>query len=486
VPSAINTQLAERITSMQQEILSRSSLSELIQRPSLDLFKKDRQSKPMEDVIDDMRKNIKITILDSSTTGQGRRIMSAFEIRFAYMDRYKAQMVVRELVTKFTEQNVQVEKNQASLTASFLGDELKGAKEDLDRLDAEITRFKSENAGRLPEQLQSNITNLNSLQMQMSSTNEALARNQQEKAMLETQLQNQRNQANYYNANLEETVASQAVKNDRLMLLNKSILDTESALAAAREMYTKNHPDIRSFENRLKQLKTQRDALEKEEIAESQKAAPKERRIVNPQIAKALEDNKASIAILQASIQAKAVEIEKRVQQQAELTKQIQAYQARIEASPLNEQRYVALKREYDLAKSKYEDMTRRREISETSQSMIERKAGENLEVLDAASLPEQPAEPNRLLIAGGGLGLGLALGVVLAGIKEMKDTSLKNLKDVRAYTNLPVLSSVPLLENALLVRRKRRLFWLAWSSAIIIGTLAMSTSMYYYYFGRS
>ena len=43
-----------------------------------------------------------------------------------------------------------------------------------------------------------------------------------------------------------------------------------------------------------------------------------------------------------------------------------------------------------------------------------------------------------------------------------------------------------PLLENALLVRRKRRLFWLAWTSAVIVGTIAMSGSMYYYYFGRS
>ena len=77
-------------------------------------------------------------------------------------------------------------------------------------------------------------------------------------------------------------------------------------------------------------------------------------------------------------------------------------------------------------------------------------------------------------------------IGIVLAGAKEMKNTSLKNLKDVRAYTNLPVLSSIPLLENALLIRRKRRLQWLAWSSAIILGSIAMSGSAYYYYWGRS
>ncbi len=63
----------------------------------------------------------------------------------------------------------------------------------------------------------------------------------------------------------------------------------------------------------------------------------------------------------------------------------------------------------------------------------------------------------------------------MLAAAQEVKNTSLKNLKDVRAYTNLPVLSSIPLLENALLVRRKRRLVWLAWSSALIVGCILMS-----------
>ena len=104
----------------------------------------------------------------------------------------------------------------------------------------------------------------------------------------------------------------------------------------------------------------------------------------------------------------------------------------------------------------------------------------------DPASLPESPTEPNRLIIATIGTGIGFVVGVFLAGARELKDASLKNLKDVRAYTNLAVLSSIPLLENALLVRRKRRLFWLAWTSTVIIGTIAMSGSMYYYYFGRT
>ena len=39
-----------------------------------------------------------------------------------------------------------------------------------------------------------------------------------------------------------------------------------------------------------------------------------------------------------------------------------------------------------------------------------------------------------------------------------MKDTSLKNLKDVRAYTQMSILGSIPLLENDFVVRRRKRL----------------------------
>src|SRR5207302_11098839 len=124
--------------------------------------------------------------------------------------------------------------------------------------------------------------------------------------------------------------------------------------------------------------------------------------------------------------------------------------------------------------------------MSTMASNLEARKAGENLEVLDPASLPDAPSEPNRWLIVGIGAGLGLMLGLFLVAAREVKDTSLKNLKDVRAYTNLPVLSSIPLLENALLVRRKRRLLWLAWTSAIILGSIAMSGSAYLYYTGHT
>ena len=104
------------------------------------------------------------------------------------------------------------------------------------------------------------------------------------------------------------------------------------------------------------------------------------------------------------------------------------------------------------------------------------------LELLDAASLPIAPTQPKRPIIILAGLGVGLMLGVALAGVREAKDTSLKNLKDVRAYTKLPILGSIPLLENALVIRRRKRLLWLAWSTACLVGIAAMTLAVFYYY----
>src|SRR5580692_63553 len=121
VPGVVETRMADRLQQMETDILSRGSLSEIIQKPSLDLYKKERLRLPMEDIVQDM-KNRRIQIVpvsDPNGAALAGLRTSAFQIRFSYIDRYKAQAVVRELVTKFTEQNVTVQRNAAATTTSF-------------------------------------------------------------------------------------------------------------------------------------------------------------------------------------------------------------------------------------------------------------------------------------------------------------------------------------------------------------------------------
>ncbi|HTS63488.1 MAG TPA: hypothetical protein VMH28_15795 [Candidatus Acidoferrales bacterium] len=493
MPTVLNMQMSQRLSSMQQEILSRNSLAEMIQRPALDLYRKERQKYPLEDVIQDMRNRaIKIQVVDVGGTG-GQRVTSAFTISFAYPDRFKAQAVVRELVTKFMEENARVQKNSLQATSTFLVDEQRQAKEKMDALEASITKFKAENMGKLPEQFQANVAQLGSLQMQLGNSNEAMARLQQEKLQLETQLQNLNSQLNYYNSIAEESVVmggAGAVRNNKLDQLNQRIMDAKSQLAALMEMYTEAAPAVKAMKARLASLEKEYQDEEKIDLERQAALAgtstPTVQRRVNPANYKMVKDLEGSIAMIKTNIQGVNLSMDDKLKQVQELNRVISQYQARIESSPQLEQQYAALVRDYGMAKSAYEDMSKRREVSETAKDLEDHKAGETLEVLDPASDPVAPSEPNRPQIAAIGTGIGLMIGIVLAGAKEMKNTSLKNLKDVRAYTNLPVLSSIPLLENALLVRRKRRLLWLAWSSVVIIGSIAMSGAAYYYYFGRA
>jgi polysaccharide chain length determinant protein (PEP-CTERM system associated) len=491
LPTVLNLQMQQRLSSMQQEITSRGSLAEMIQRPSLNLYAKERQRLPLEDVIQEMRGKIKIQPMDVG--GGPGRVSSAFSISFAYPDRFKAQMVVRELVTKFMDANDTVQRRSIQTTSTFLGDELKQSKDKMQELEARITKFKGENMGKLPEQFQANVAQLQTLQMQLGNTNEAMARFQQEKLQLETQLQNQTNQLNYYSSIAEESVVTggaQAVRNNKLDQLNQRIMDAKSQLAALLEMYTDAAPAVKQMRAKLAAVEKEYQEEEKNDLERQSATAtanqPTIQRRVNPANFKMVKDLEGSIALIKTNIQGVNLSMDEKLKQVQELNRVIAQYQARIESSPQLEQQYAALMSEHAMAKAAYEDMSKRREMSETAKDVEEHKAGEILELLDPASDPLTPSEPNRLQIAAIGAGLGLMVGIVLAGAKEMKNTSLKNLKDVRAYTNLPVLSSIPLLENALLVRRKRRLLWLAWSSAVIVGSIAMSGAVYYYYFGHT
>jgi hypothetical protein len=115
-----------------------------------------------------------------------------------------------------------------------------------------------------------------------------------------------------------------------------------------------------------------------------------------------------------------------------------------------------------------------------------QRKQGESLELLDGASLPTTPSKPKRYLIIPSGAVIGLVLGLVIIGMREMRDLSLKSLKDARLYTQLPVLGSVPLLENAVLVQRRKQKLWVGWAAATLVGLAIMTISVVHYYAGKA
>lgn len=493
VKTTINQRLTERIMQMEQEILSRTSLSNIIQDPRLDLYKSDRASKPIEDVIEQMRGDVKIHI--DSLPGDGGRQASAFSISFSYPDRLKAQATVQALITKFEDENSSTQRTQQSLVNSFVRDELTEAKAQLDKLNEDLTKFRVENSGKLPEQSNMNISELTSLQQQSASINDGLNRLAQERVQLDTHLQTLQDQMQLLDMFDKESPAQQAPaarqENEMLLSLDRTIESTESQLAQLRQIYKPGYPDIRDAEARLKVMRQERDDLQKKQDADQAKAvaaaaaAQKEassKKVTNFAAARSLSEAQGQIDATKALIKTNEMRRADLMKQQETTNKYISDYQSKLAATSGIEAAYAEMEANQKIAVDRYDALLQKQQLAEQNGALLERKAGEQLDVLDPPSLPQQPAKPNRWMIVGGGTAAGFLLGLVLAGVQEAKDTSLKNLKDVRAYTNLPVLSSIPLLENTVLVRRKRRIAYLAWSAAVIVGMLAVSASFYYHY----
>ena len=487
VTSVISGQMQERLQAMQVEILGRGFLTQLIQRPALDLYKRERNRLPVEDIAERMgTKDIKIRLVGPPGTEGASRGATAFSISFEYIDKYKAQAVVNELVNQFMTKNFTLQQDRASQTNTFLTDELRRAKEKMDAKQAEIAKFTAENQGRLPENYQSNQIDLTSKENQINALDEQIGQERQRKLVLETQLAGFKAQEVAAQNNVEQTqvTGNVSVKNQRLVDLHQLISNKQLELSAALRKYKEDYPDVQALKDQIKTLQDAADNLEKADLAAASQQGPQTRVTTNQQVAAQIEGLRGQEQLTLTEITNSQNEIDRKTKLLDDLRKELRVTQDRLAASPAIIQQYNALQQDFALAKDEYDQKTRNKNQADSAQNLEEHKAGETLEVIEPANVPESAFEPNRPAITAVGTLIGLMLGLALAGAKEIKNTSLKNLKDVRAYTNLPVLSSIPLLENALLVRRKRRLAWLAWSSAVIVGSILMCGAAYYHLSG--
>jgi polysaccharide chain length determinant protein (PEP-CTERM system associated) len=475
VPSNVNSEMSQRINQMAQTVQSRANLINIIQTNGL--YRTQLQRKPLEDVIEEMRSDIRISQVENLQLSSARQY-SAFRIAFQYSNRNLAQKVTQELVRGFIDENLRTLSGQSTATTEFLKDEWESAKKTLDELENRLTQFRLQNSGRLPEQLQSNLTTLRTLEQQLSGINEAISRIGQEKVLLESQIRIYKDQLQSLTQGGDQPL-SQAAKNQRLVELEHEIVTQETAVSSLKERYKETHPDVRSAEAQLSMLRARRDAFLKEEDEKKTEPAPPKK---NPSRIQGVAQLEAQVTGLQTQIQARNMELDERNKSQKQLIAMITQYNERIQSSPLMERNYNELTRDYALAKSRYDELNEKKSQSEIATSLENRGQGERLQLLDPASLPETPVQPKRLPIIGSGAAIGLLVGIFIGAAREMKDTSIKNLKDARAYTNLAVLGTVPLLENDLVVRRKRRLVWAAWVAACMCGMALMAGSMYYYY----
>src|SRR6202167_2127975 len=307
VPANTNQDIQSRVNALVQLILDRATLTNIINTHGL--YKSKLARMPLDDVVEEMKLNdIQVLPVRQSLNAGQREAQQypAFEIRFAYSERFTAQKVATDLVARFLEENVREVSQQTVSTTQFLQDRWEESKKKLDELEQRLSVFRGQNIGRLPEEQQNNYQQLTALQAQKLNLNMSMNRVNQERLLVENQLRIYRDQlASLKDPNALEQAAERS--DDKLAEKDHEIAQYEDSLVTARERYKENHPDVQRLVNLLAVARTQRQMMLKQETVKPAPAAPPP---ISAQFLRAQRELEADSERTKGLFAAKGVEVE--------------------------------------------------------------------------------------------------------------------------------------------------------------------------------
>ena len=346
-----------RIARIREQVTARPELIALIERHGL--YDSERRSDPLSEVIENMREAITLTPSQSSAPDNSANQKTiAFELAFDYREPVAAQAVVQDLMNRILQLDASGNVEQAANTVQFLTDQAKGLETQIADIQSKIALINARNGGVLSAGSMVIGGASGSYDVQIA----ALQRDNQS-------LVQQRNIAQ--TSDIRDPVVAAA----------------EQRLAAARAMFSETHPDVIAANQNLVQAR---------ELAKSNT-----RKLPVDTIDQQIAFNNSQIAALRA---AKSGE-------QAQVNSQLSS-QAR---APLVQQQIADLQLRLTSVNQQYEEVQTRLLAARAGVRAEDEQMSERLSVVEPPVIPDSPSWPNRWILALGGIGAGLALGVMLA-----------------------------------------------------------------------
>ena len=235
--------------------------------------------------------------------------------------------------------------------------------------------------------------------------------------------------------NLETAQAGLSSVNEQLSSAGVSIADSpaiqqyktqlaqlEATKASYVGKYTDEHPKMQEINN---QINSTRDSLNQEISKIVAQQAPSSNSVQQGLLADKFK-NEAAIAVAQSKKTA---------------LDQMDAQNDAIIASlPEKEQGFVRVKRDADVSNEIYVMLAKRLEEAKVAEVMVPNE----VQVIDAATLPEKPIKPRKVLIMAIMTLLGLIVGIGTVIVQSLMYRKIRTAEDVEKELGLPVLGMIP------------------------------------------
>lgn len=423
VKPVVTEDLNHRLATMQEQILSRTRLEPIIEK--FNLYAADKGQAHIDDLVERLRGSISIKPVEAMQ-GTGPHQLPGFYISATFDNPLLAQQICTEITSMFLEQNARQTEQQATRTTNFLGEQLADAKAKLDEQDAKLAQFKRQYLGSLPEESQTNLSMLMGMNAQLEANTQALSRAQQDKTFNESLLGQE-----------ESNWKARQTGGQNPETADQQLIALQDQLTNLLARYTPDHPDVIKAQSQIAELKKR--------MAEPSKTPTP---AASAALATAAHEP-PQIQQLRAKLRQDDLNIADLTKQQAQIQAQTRQLQGRVQATPMVEQQYKEMTRNYQTASEFYQELLKKSQNSNMATNLVHEQDSEQFKIYDPPSLPNEPSFPKKTYFVGGGFGGGLAIGLGVLFLLAMMDKTIHTEREVELCLKLPVLTMVPTLAVA-------------------------------------
>jgi len=497
VRSAITTYADQRIETIKQQVMSRSTLWTIIDQYGL--YRSLRKRSPTEEVLERFVKDIQIEVINAKVvdkrTQNPTQATIAFTLAYDGESPQLAQKVANELTSLFLGENLKTRERHAQETTAFLKQEADNLARHIEELEVRLSAVKQQASGALPELIQLNMQLLNQTERELMEVDREIRSLEARKTYLEGELATLKPHTPIISASGERILDS----GERLKALRAQYASSASYLSA-------EHPDIIKMKHEIEAL--ERETGTSSGLDEMTKRLAGERAtlatlldryggdhpdvIRSRQIIASLEQDMEQAAKkpgptppvkpenpayinLQAQLSSTVSSLRALQVTRAALKTRTDDYARRLERTPLLEPKYLDLVRDRDASAQKYQEIQSRLMEAKVSEGLEVQRKGERFSLIDPPDLPEKPERPNRSAIMILGIVLAVGGGLGIGAVAENLDHTIRTSEQLaRVARALPigVIPYMPLERD--LTRSLARRAALRWGSMGLIVALVI------------
>lgn len=414
--SEAHSNFERRIFVIESQVRSRSLLEKV--RDDLDLYAEEVKKFGREWAVLRMNGSLLVTAVNKGTVA-GLNNIGAFTISFADEDPATAMNVTSRIAAMLIEENLKDRTLAAEGTTEFLDNEVNRTKVHLDKKEEEISRFKSQHAGELPQQNETNQRVFDRLDNDLKTVNESIQRQTDRLALVGKAIE----QYLQYGVTIPTLVNGTIQANPALARLS----ELKAKLVELEAEFWEGYPEVIVTKEEIRQLEQK---LRKQYGPDAVKT---DEQTIDPyfqDLKKQQTEIKSELALL--------------TQRQRMIRAEKKTYEDRLDTAPAVEQQLLTLMRDYENLKSNYQSLVDKRLHALVAENLEKRQKGAQLKILDPAKFPRVPEKPNSLRIVALGLIFGCSLGVGIVVLLEQLNPQFRRPEDIESVFGPQLLAVIP------------------------------------------